>query len=425
MEQRLRRRLQRLRRHARWIVGGTLLSMLAAFIISHVRGKIYAATTYILVAESKISATSPNLWDYSILPTYVPLVDNDMLVTQALQHFRLDQAPYYLTLHGFRQKGYLDVRVPKSTRLLEIDVEFPDAQLTAALANYLAGSAVELNNQANLLETTTAQKFLKERLDQAATRLAEATASRLALQKRAHIEDKETQLKILLDEKAQVSKQIESLQLALPQYDSAVKSLEQSLNKEPRTLELKKSITSDPLLERAAEKVGGNDIDGLSETEEILNATHEDLRRKLADSAAQVAGEREAIQAASARLPQVNRQISDLLAELTELRSEMERSDQDFKLAGDTYESASRDYRNASVTVTARSQDLRQVAPAVVPEQPVGLGALLNAILVGMVGLVLLSGAALGFESLVEMRSESFHMATEEESESVAAAHNS
>jgi hypothetical protein len=51
----------------------------------------------------------------------------------------------------------------------------------------------------------------------------------------------------------------------------------------------------------------------------------------------------------------------------------------------------------------------------------VGLGALLNAILVGMLGLVLLSGAALGLESLLEMQSESFHIAAEEESESVAA----
>ena len=152
-----------------------------------------------------------------------------------------------------------------------------------------------------------------------------------------------------------------------------------------------------------------------------MNATHGELRRKLADSAAQVAGEREAIGAATGRLPQVNRQINDLLAEVTELRSEIARSNQDFKLAGDAYESASRDYRNASVTVTSRSQDLRQVAPALIPEQPVGLGALLNAILVGMLGLVLLSGAALGLESLLEMQSESFHIAAEEESESVAA----
>jgi uncharacterized protein involved in exopolysaccharide biosynthesis len=423
MDQRLRTRLERLRRHARWILGGTLLCMLAAFIISHVRPKIYAATTYILVAESKISATSSNNWEYSLLPTYVPLVDNDTLIAQAIQHFHLDGAPYHLTLHRFRQRSYLDVRVPKSTRLLEIDVEFPDARLAADLANYLAESAVELNNQANLLETTTAQKFLKERLDQAATRLAEAAANRLALQKKAHIEDKETQLEILLDEKAQVSKQIESLQLALPQYDSTVKSLEQSLSKEPRTLQLKKSVTSDRLLEREAEKLGSNNVDALSETEEISNATHEELRRKLADSAAQVAGEHEAIRAATERLPQVNRQINDLLAELTELRSEMERSNRDFKLAGDAYESASLDYRNASVTVTARSQDLRQVAPALIPEQPVGLGALLDAVLVGMVGLVLLSGVALGLENLIEMRSESFHIAAEEESESVAA-HN-
>jgi hypothetical protein len=65
--------------------------------------------------------------------------------------------------------------------------------------------------------------------------------------------------------------------------------------------------------------------------------------------------------------------------------------------------------------------DLRQVAPALIPEQPVGLGTFINVILAGMFGLVLFSGAFLSLESLREMRSELAQLTAGEESESVGA----
>lgn len=421
MDHKVRRRLGKVVQHGGWIIAGTFLSMFITFIISRALPKIYAATTYILVDEPRASTTSPTAWDYTLIPTYVPLVDNDAIIAQALQHFHLDRSPFYLTVHRFRQKGYLDVRLPKSSRLIEIDIRFPDARLAADLTNYLAQSAVEVNDQAHEVETAATQKVLQERLDWAAARLSETEASRVALQKRAQIESRETQLEILLDEKGQVSKQIESLQLALPQDDSALKSLQQSLSTEPRTLDLEKSLTSDQLQELSKEKLGVNDPETAPENGEVFHTTNEDSRRKLADSAARVAGEREALQAARSRLPQIDWQIKDLLGETTQLRSEMERSDQDFQLAEEAYESASRDYRDASVTVTARSVALRQLSPALIPEEPVGLGALVNAILAGVLGLVLFGGAFAGLEILREMRSESLDPIVKEEPESVGA----
>ena len=406
MDERLSRRLQSVIRHGRWIIAGTVLCMLVTFIISHLLPKIYAATTYILVVEPRVNATYPIAWDYTLIPTFVPLVDNDAIIAQILQHFYLDRAPFHLTLHRFRQKGYLDVRLPKSSRLIEIDIQFPDARLAADIANYLAQCVAEANDQSNVLETAATQKIFKERLDRAAARLSETETSRIALQKRAQIESREAQLEILLDEKAQVSKQIGSLQLSLLQDDSALKFPGQSLGTEPRTLQLKNGVTSDRLRDRSTKKLDVNDPEVLSETDQVVDATNEGSRRKLADSAVRVAGERRTIEAARSRLPQIDRQINDLLSGTSELRSEIERSDQDFQLASEAYESASHDYRDASVTVAARSVVLRQVSPALVPEQPVGLGAWISAVLAGVLGLALLSGAVAALESLREIRSE-------------------
>jgi uncharacterized protein involved in exopolysaccharide biosynthesis len=257
-----------------------------------------------------------------------------------------------------------------------------------------------------VLEIAATRKIFKERLDRAAARLSETEASRIALQKRAQIESREAQLELLLDEKAQVSKQIESLQLSLLQDDSALKFPGQSLSTEPRTLQLKNGVTSDRLQDRSTKKLDVNDPEVLSETDQVVDATNEGSRRKLADSGVRVAGERRTIQAARSRLPQIDRQINDLLSGTSELRSEIERSDQDFQLASEAYESASHDYRDASVTVAARSVVLRQVSPALVPEQPVGLGAWINAVLAGVLALALLSGAVVALESLREIRSD-------------------
>lgn len=407
MDTRLRKRMGRLGRHRYWILTGTAVCALAALIVSLLLPKVYRATTYVLVSESKIGTTSPNpAWEYAMLPTYVPFVDNDSLIVQAISHFHLDGPPYQLTLHKFRQKDYLDVRILKSTRLLEIDVEFPDARMAAELANYLANSAVEFNDRINEAETVTTQKFLKERLDQAAAQLSQAEAKRLEAQNRARLDDKEEQLSILLDQKAQISAKLEALGLTLPETESGAKSLEQSLKNEPRTFQLKKSAISDRFVERAAEKLGVDGASGLSVTEEVTNTTHEALSRKLAESAAEAAGQREAIKLSVIRLSETNKQIADMLGQLTQLRSEIDKIDRDYKLARESYESASRDYRNASVTVTAKSQDLKQVAPALAPERPVRPRILFNMVLATLLGLILLGSIAMTLESFREMHSE-------------------
>ncbi len=409
------KRLGRLRRHWRWILPSALLSMLAALIISRAQPKIYAATTYILVSESKISTALPDPWQYSLLPTYIPVIDSDALIAQAVQHFHLDGAPYRLTPHRFRQGGYLDVRIPKSTRLIEIDVEFPDARLAADLANYLARSAVELNDQTNALETLATQKFLKERLDQGAAHLEQAESNRLRVKKETRLEDKEKELSILLSDKEEVSTQVEKLRMSATQNEARAKSLAQALSNEPRILQLKKSVTSDRFLERASEKLAPAKEGELSVTEETLSTTHEELQRQFVTATADTQAGQAAIRSGSARLVEINEQIKRLLVDLTLSRSEIEKADRDFSLAREAFESATRDYRNASVTVTSKSQDLKQVAPALIPDRPVRPKLLLNSVLAGLMGLALSCGIALARESYREMQAQAIDLAGEDE----------
>lgn len=388
--------------------------MFAAFAISWISPKIYRATTYVLISESGVNPAAPSPgWEYSILPTYLRFADNDVISMRAIKHFHLYQPPYRLTPHQFRRE-FMDVQIPKNTSLLQIQVDFPDARLAAGLANYVAKSATELNAQVSAAQTLSTQSFLKARLDRASSHLREAESKSLEISRRARIEDRERKLTILLDQKEQIAKELEQLRLALAQQRERAKSLEESVKAEPAILLLKKSVLSDRFLDRMVQKLAPDNRNFLSATEEAVNPTRQGLERELADSRASLAADHAGLDLAKITLSQINEDIIRLLAQVTDFRSQISDADQDLKLAREGYESAARDYRNASVTVTAKSEDLKQIAPALIPDRPVRPRIILNTFVAGFLGLIVLGGIALSIESFRPVQQETFHIMEQE-----------
>jgi succinoglycan biosynthesis transport protein ExoP len=408
VDQRFIRRVGRLRRHWRWILAGASGCAAAALVVSLFSAKIYRATTYVLVSDSKIGTASKDtaVQQIVMLPTFIPFVDNDALVSETLSKFHLDRPPYSLTPDLFRRRNYLDVRIPKSTRLLELNVDFPDAHLAAELVNDFARRAVEFNDRMNATDTSATQEFLKRQLDTAVDAMAQAAARRVKVQEEAQIEDREKELRILLSQKDELSARLDQLRLDLAQDESRSSSLTQALAGEPRTIQLKKSVTADRFLEAATEKL---DPEGtpLSVTEEALNQTRTEMQRDFINATVSMAAENAGIQAATARLEQVNKNISELLARLTMLRSETELVDQDYTLAYEAVKSASREYQTSSVMVSSKSQDMKQVAPALVPERPVRPKILLNTVVGFLLGGFIFAGLAVGLENYRESRATS------------------
>ncbi|MHB8652365.1 MAG: GumC family protein [Terriglobia bacterium] len=399
------RRIEAIHRHRRWIFAGTLLSCLTALVVSLFMAKIYQATTYILVSESKIDASSQNsMWQYSLIRTYVPFVDSDALIGRAIHDLHLDQPPYDLTVDSFRRHRYLDVDIPKGTRLLEIDVEFPDARLAADLANYLARNAADFNNQLTLKETQTTQAFLKQRMDQAARHLAEVEAERLTVKEGAEIEDKQKEVSSLLEEKAQISDQLEQFRMVGAQKDAQVKSLGEQLAREPEILSLKKSVTSDSYVQHAVEQTRGNTDGSLAVTEESINTVHEQLQQQYADALAMARSSEAGARASEAALADFDSKIGRLLKQNAARQSAIERVDREYAIAKDDFESANRSYQNASVAVTEQSQDLKQLAPAMPQERPVSPNIILNVVLAGVLSCALLSMGALTWENFRAMQ---------------------
>jgi len=384
-----------LRRRWRWVLEGALACGAAAFLVSLFLPKSYRATTYLLVTQSKIGTGPLAAWPADgLLATFIPFVDNPAIIAQSLQKLHLEAPPYNLTVEKFRSGHYLDVQSVKGTRLLEIDMTFSDAKLAAALANHLAEGAVAFNDQMTGADTQATRVFLKKQLDEATDRLAAATSRKIKIQEDAGLENREKDLTILLGEKDRLSSQLEQLQLAAAQDESKAKSLQQSVAGEPRTLQLKRRLSADPDLDKAAEKLALNGA-RLSMTEESPNTTREEIQKNLVTALASAAAERAGIETARQQLEKVNAQINHDLSQLALLRSEIDRAERDYLLAGEGVKRATELFQEASVTVSSKSQDLKQIGPALVPERPASPRVLLNTIVGMLLGAFLIAALAL------------------------------
>jgi len=402
---RLLERVGVLHRHAFWILAGAAACAAGALIVSLFQPSVYRATTFLLVSESKIgeSARDSNLQQMAMLPTFVPFVDNDALIDESLKKLRLDQPPYNLTADLFRRKNYLDVRTPKSTRLLELSIEFPDARVAAALANEVAQGAVRYNERLNATDTVASQEFLRRQLDRALVAQDEAAHRRTQAFEEARIEDREKELSILLAEKDRLSMQLQQLRLDLVQNEGRTRTLQQALAEEPQLISLKRSVTSDRFVELAAGKVFPEGTP-LVVTEESVNRVREDMRQTFVSASVSSAAQSAGIGAATLRLDEVNKAISDLISRITSLRGKIEAAGQAYLLAVETTKAASRDYQAATVTVSSKSQDIKQIAPALVPERPVRPKILINTVMGFLLGLLIFAACALALRSFREVQ---------------------
>jgi len=420
-ERKFVRRLYRLAPHRRWILGGTVLSSLIALVVSLVLPNIYRATTYVLVSEPKIGSTLPSgAWQYALIRTYIPFIDSDGLLARALRDLKLDQAPYELTVEKFRKRGYLDVDIPKNTRLLEINIEFPDAQRAADLANYLAQNSVKFNDQVTTTDTEVTQAFLRKRLNQIRENLTLVERQRLKIKQEARLEDKEKELAILLDEKQKLASQLQQLSMAREQNTARARALREQLSSEPRIFSLKKSVFSDPIVQHAVTRPGEPPESQLSVTEETVNAARAKLTTDYAAALADAQSNRAGVEAGVSRLEGINGSIGRLLSEVARRRSEIESIDQQYGVAREAFETASRDYLNASVAVTSKSQDLKQLAPAVPPEKPIRPKVILNVVLAASLAAVVLTLLALGRESYRDMQIDGLLSEAQDEHTSLA-----
>jgi len=346
-----------LRKRFRLIVLCTLTAALGAGILSFWQPKIYRATTYLLLAESKLAdvdSKTTNFVYYELLRSYETLINNDYLVSKTIQKFDLQKSPHKLSVDSFRRRGILQVELSKNTRLLEVTVEFPNAQLAAEICNYFVNQAVDFNEELNSRDAEKARLFLKERLDHAGQSMDVARNSLLEFNQSSTIEGLRESVRNLLAEKSENESELGALNLELTRNSAKRDSLASS-----------SGSTDDP-----ESAVQFRIVEMQSETAGI-KATMETLRKAL-----------ETKKQTLARLEKEKALKESKLAQLLD----------EYDLARESYATLSKKYQDASINVGARSTDLKMITPAVVPERPFKPRIVLNIILAAGFGLLLSIG---------------------------------
>ena len=346
-----------LRKRFGLIVLCTLTAALGAGILSFWQPKIYRATTHLLLAESKLAdvdSKTTNFVYYELLRSYETLINNDYLVSKTIQKFDLQKTPYELSVDSFRRRGVLRVELSKNTRLLEVTVEFPNAQLAAEICNYFVNQAVAFNEELNSRDAENARLFLKERLDRAGQSLEVARNALLRFNQSSTIEGLRESVRSLLAEKSENETELAALHLELTRNAAKRESL----------------VTSSGSSNDPESAVQYRIVEMQSETAGI-KATMETLRKVL----------------------ETNKQtLTRLEKEKAVKESTLQQLLDEYDLARESYTTLSKKYQDASINVGARSTDLKMITPAVLPERPFKPRILLNVILAAGFGLLVSVG---------------------------------
>lgn len=347
-----------LRTRARLIVLSALTAALGAGVLSFWQSKLYRATAYLLLAESKLAdveSKATNFVYYELLRSYETLINNDYLIAKTIQTLGLQKAPYELSVDSFRRRGVLRVELSKNTRLLEVTVEFPNARLAAGICNHFVAQAVAFNEELNSRDAQKARLFLKEQLDSAGQSMEQARNRLLDFNQGSTIEGLRESVRSLLAEKSDNETALAALQLELTR------------NMAKREILASSSGSSEPgsavqyrIVEMQSEIAG-------------IRASTEDLRKVLESN----------------RRTLVRLEKEKALKESTQQRLEDEH-----ELARENYVTLSKKYQDALINVGARSTDLKMITPAVVPERPFKPRIVLNIILAAGFGLLLSVGLA-------------------------------
>ncbi|MFQ5801446.1 MAG: GumC family protein [Candidatus Methylomirabilales bacterium] len=184
------------------ILGGTLLAVVTALVVSLNTPRTYEVSVTMLVTESKVpSAEGRGPAKTGLSPeTFEGMIRNKSLAEKAIQKFGLDQEPYELTPRRFLD-GVISVKTQRQTNLIHLTVQFPDAKLAKEIANFLAEQAVELNTELNRADTLKTRDYIKKQLDGSRTKMERAQTTLVQFQREAHLATLRKEIEVLLAQK--------------------------------------------------------------------------------------------------------------------------------------------------------------------------------------------------------------------------------
>jgi len=389
----------------KWLIAGiTLVAVLVSGILSFfVIPPTYEAKTTLMVSPL-LSNNQPLPGDTAYntllnflsqfpqmtLETYRVQVTNPHILNQVIKELNLDPKKYSVSSLG----KSIDVEAIKDTNLIRITVKDTDPEMAAKIANTLAPKFVDflsntLKEQMGKTAVYLKNQMLEEQknLDRITEELKNFMAQPQSVNELQ--QDITAKLQLLTEFKTELVK----LDVQEKAVRSSLESTKARLAREPRYLEVKKSIIEDPaMMGIAAGKSGlSSDVTGLTVKSQEINETYDILSQKVAELEAELAGIVSQKTAILNSIKKTQAELESLQAIFAEKQTEYNRLQEQYKVALDTYNIFLKKYQEARITTSSKIGDanIMIVSPALVPEKPVAPKKMLNLVMAAVAGIML------------------------------------
>jgi uncharacterized protein involved in exopolysaccharide biosynthesis len=391
--------LERLRqivtRWGRWIAVAAVAGAALGVLVASLGPPIYDSVATLLVIQPTAPSDVPRPPNLS---TFRALLETNAIAAQAIDRFHLDREPYRKSPDDFLKTTVIleDVR---GSNLIRVHARLADAQVAAALADFMVSRAIALNEEIDRQEISDFRGQLRTMLDDATRQLQTTEGKLLEFRKNAQVDVTKRDADAALDQRGQLLALTADIEAEKARLDRA----ELEIKGKPKTLALPRAVDAesvlralDPRSEVAgvtrkpaapADTTADADKQPIDLTNAYVNPVYQVLDYQIALSRTRLAsleGRRRQLVAVQGLDGRELKSLSSLYPKEIQLR----RLETENELARTVYSEVALQYERARLQIASGSSRLQMIDKAVPPTRPVSrrrtLWALLGALTAGV-----------------------------------------
>ena len=215
------------------IIGGTLIVVVAAWLVSVILPKVY-----------EVPIILSNLSDSKNIKSAIPFFRNTQLADSTIKEFGLNKFSFHLTPKKFLDEN-VDVRFDANSGSINLKVELTDPILTWEVANYMAREGIKKYDEFMLEHTVTINEQLVSKLDKATIQLQNKTKDFDVFRQKVGLANLRGLQYFLKEQRDKLNSMIVQLDIKLATKEAAILLLEDAREEKNQSL---KSKTSSLLL---------------------------------------------------------------------------------------------------------------------------------------------------------------------------------
>jgi len=389
----------------KWIIAAiTITAMLIAGIFSFfIIPPTYEARSTLMVsplvqssAPSRQDSAYDTLLSYlsqypqMTLETYRVQVTNPHILNQVIDELNLDREEYSLNT----LRNMINVEAIKDTNLIRISVKDKDPEMAARIANTLAPKYVDFLSATLQEQMGKSAAYIQNQMKEEEKNLEAATEElKNFLAQPQNVAELQKDIDAKLELITQFKTKLIELDVEEKALKASLESARASLAKEPKYLELDKSILDDPVMAGLASGKTGDmsNAAGLTVKSQEINENYTLLSAKVADLEVALAGIASQKTALASNIQKTQSELEQLQAALAKKQTEYNRLQQQYTIAQETYNTFLQKYQEARITTSSKIGDanIMIVSPAIVPDSPVAPKKMLNMAIAMVLGLML------------------------------------